>query len=816
MHERLDGATLSDRYRGPEMRRRIVDILDLRTFLQECVIRSDYRPSDKLNSSLVLTDYGNWLMRASTNHSKPPQNKISVKVAKLTCLLELYHRDFLLDVSAVDIDALSSAISAEMLAGDILLPFVHGPGLYERAAELFPDRQGWLSTSDTLRLLEGQPVGVFQCGRWLSGPYGLVKSRDARDIQPSLRIPLQHCHDVSCRQVHLTHLSTDSTAEINDARSTIARLLVSEGEEPSEFGSLFAELSDELTDEFDDTSFAGLGFLLGDGFGDGELALILLDLIDNRDLGMRQLVETVARTNLKAAADFVDGLDRAELLQLILLATDQDIAACLERLVFQHEDGIEVPDGEVRRPVLRGLRAGAFHSSIELSSLGLRMSSAAELGPLRLRRLIEDLYMGPGSSDLADPDNASKMDELSWQLREIEGVTPEARLDEYLRSENPESVIRRLVFCRKAHVEKALTSLRMDGDGVDDETLILRMLWKFGFDVSVQPTLHDRFWHLHDRMVHSTRAANVSTIVDQEAIRGIGSSYFVALEHLLSDSLAFTSWTLTSDHVASRRPFCFDGASQLDDGFRVLLVEEGERESPSDGWTLFPLSEAFGKLADILEAAKNERSTYTRGRSTVPGFAGKTKLQLFPFEHSMAFLDLTASSQVSVLGLLRDVRSLLVKSRIFEVRNEQVHYRRSSSGVDKWMHALTHVEAAVKKLEDAGFTRILFHPDRRERDRWGRSTIYFNDRRGREIAIGRPSPFTWLSMPTLSEPQYLILAAQFAEPNEVLRVALEMDSSYRDLWSNFPMRRRKSRTRPSDDPATDTAGAGMNPESVRS
>jgi hypothetical protein len=67
-------------------------------------------------------------------------------------------------------------------------------------------------------------------------------------------------------------------------------------------------------------------------------------------------------------------------------------------------------------------------------------------------------------------------------------------------------------------------------------------------------------------------------------------------------------------------------------------------------------------------------------------------------------------------------------------------------------------------------------------------------------------------LPALSEPQYIVHSAAFAEPNEVLRFTRRYDSPFSRLWEEFPKRRQRGSDSPSapgtiDTPATSaTAG----------
>ena len=416
---------LSDQYPDPEWRSRLLEIVGLTDFLAECTITGDYRISDEINSSIVVSESGQRLLTALAKQQVP------VKEARLMCLLHLAYVDLLIDPERMDPDALAQAIGDQIRVGALRLPFVFGSDLYNRAAEMFPERRRTLGMSETLRLLDGMPPGVFQSGPWVSGPYGLLRSQTNRSVPPTRRVRLQHCHDVACQIVHVTVLDTDSTAPINEHRHKAFRILDAEAEVPSEWSAFLGDIASSEANEFDDLGAGSLPLLLGEALSDGELRLLLEHLLDHTKGILRNQVEPLG---MRGRADEISRtLTRAQLLQLLLLNPDTALCSSLDQLVFT--GAIFVPPGEVRRPVLQRSRTmGAFSLRPELSSDGLRFKATRELAPLRLRRLIERMFR------LDEIDNAQ---ELDWQLRSVSGPTLEARLDEYLRTASPDEVLRR-------------------------------------------------------------------------------------------------------------------------------------------------------------------------------------------------------------------------------------------------------------------------------------------------------------------------------------------------------------------------------------
>lgn len=426
------------------------------------------------------------------------------------------------------------------------------------------------------------------------------------------------------------------------------------------------------------------------------------------------------------------------------------------------------------------------------------------VAPLRLRRLVKDIYRTTEPPDDSDAETAasSSTDEtrdLDWQLRAIPGVSIDARLTEYLRKASPGEVLRKLVLNTHANVRVAAESLRLVIDDVSDNDLVERMLWKLGFDVAEGDELHENFWRHSDRLRRAAETASVSSSVGEEEMREISGSYFPSLEGLLSDSLVYDVWALTTDHVSESDPYryvCDDRAISLtSQHLAEQLHVAGDLPEPKAGlerWTLQPLCRGFAELSILLANMENSGAVMIRAEASLPEFDDWTTIQRFPFRHNVPYLDLTTESREKLRAVLTDTSRALISSGVLELRNSLLHYRRSNVDLEGLVQALGKVEAAIRTLESVGLVRIVFHRQRVETDQWNRSLHVLRDGMSRELAISRPSAFAWLNLPELDVPQYLMTIAQFDELGEYLRFRPGADSEFRELWSDLPQRRSES------------------------
>src|SRR5579862_9764491 len=155
----------------PEKRIQLTEILCIGSLLSSCIIDSSYRLSDEWITPLAFTELGQRIVsELLKNHRRLKPND-----AKMAVFLNFGCADGLLIDPATDLDRLRRQLSSELLGGRILFPYIFGRELHDAAARLYPARTT-LDNKQTIKLLKELPIGVFQDGRTVVGPYGCTYS----------------------------------------------------------------------------------------------------------------------------------------------------------------------------------------------------------------------------------------------------------------------------------------------------------------------------------------------------------------------------------------------------------------------------------------------------------------------------------------------------------------------------------------------------------------------------------------------------------------------------------------------------------------
>lgn len=479
-------------------------------------------------------------------------------------------------------------------------------------------------------------------------------------------------------------------------------------------------------------------------------------------------------------------LNRAQLLQLTLIADEESIAAGLDKLVRAGD--IRVPRGDIRRPVInRNSRSGAFKLRAELGEYGVRfVSDDPGLAVLRERRLLGKLYLRE-----PDPD----VQELEWQLRGIDIEDLDERIEHFFQTRTPGEALQRFVLARKINMITACHEVGIDSEGgLSDVELVEALMWKLGFPIDDGEDPHAEFWRRHERLWAVTQS---SAIGNSERFLEAAGPYFNQLEGLLLDSLAFTTWALMVDHTREDAPFAYDDHTDRRDGLALLQGAVGtsaeDHRTPDfngERVELRNLMEGFRVLANHLENCREASELYARPSDEYPPYEGKTALKRFLFRSTMPFLDLSRASQDRIVEGLKLIAQTLIEAEVYRVRNDYAHYRRTPPDISRMETALEAVRQTVTRIENLGFCRLLFIPESVSTDRWGQSRHEFTGPRSYEHAFSRPTTLDWMGLPGLVEPQYLLRAASFGDPNEVLRFTRRYESEFSALWENYPRRRR--------------------------
>jgi len=783
---------LAAEFTDKEWRRRFSELCGLLEMLADCIIASDYGVPDELNAAIVLTPSGQQLQdRLIRKENVPP------KEARLMIALTLGHEDLFVDVDRVDLDKLRRSIERQLLDNEVRFPFVFGRELYDSYAELFEDAKNELGLEDTFRLLDKTPMGVYQYGQYVLGPFGLLKSLSSRKIRATRRVPAYHCSQPVCHLVHRTYLTTSQVAPINALRAKVRRVLDESGAQGSEWWGLSSEIDGFVDSFYSDLDGATLTTLVGDALTDQELALLVCSLLDHTKGAVRKVLPESMTGSSKG---IVEGLARNELLQLVLLADEPQISAAIDSLVAAGD--IQVADGEIRRPVVNeDRRSGAFGLSAELGHAGVRFTSDDPgLPALRLRRLLSKLYLR---------DNDSDTQELEWQLRGFDAEDLDERLEDFYQSTSPREALQRLILARKTNLIAACHEVRLENaDSLSDLQIVDSVLWKLGFDVHVHEDPHRYFWDLQERLSSLTRSSRISGSGESETFRGVANTYFTELEGLLTDSLAFSAWLLLNDHTSSAFSFEYDDEGDRSIGLQLLQKAHDESANTfeefdyvSDKVELFALLRGFAVLGQQLEKLEASPDAFNRPSSDYPDYDQATDLKSFVFKSVVPYLNLTPASRKRIRETLAEISTGMVSKEVHVVRNDYSHYRRNSREVTTMTSALEAVGVAVRQIENLGLARVTCWPTGVTMDPWGRSHHQFSGPRSVTHLFARPTNFDWMGLPELGSPQYIVHGAAFAEPNEVLRFRRRFDSPFAKMWSDYPKRRQNGGE--SASPATD-------------
>lgn len=770
---RLTRSELACKYSDAHWREKLLDLLSLVAILRGCIIDNSYKPTEALNDAIALSATGIHIRTQLTT-----REKINAKDANVLTLLGLVHIDPLVDIDNIDLDRLCQAISTEIISGSMQFPFIFGRDLYDRAADLFHEERDYLSHEDTLKLLHGMPQGVFHTGRYLLGPFGIRKRSFTRNVRPTTSVPLQHCADNACGIVHRIQLTTSSEAGVNKGRPSLNKMLEQIAEEPSQWNAFVADFTEDKINGYSFDTHSSMAYLLGDAFSNDELKSII---IHAKAIYGRELHEVATDLGLSGQVnEYAAPLNRAQLLQFLLMFDDQLLASILDSAV--RESIICIPGDEVRRPVVNSrVRSGAWRLRAQISRLGTRLvSTNGDLPLMRLSSLARSLF---------DIDFPNEMEELAWILRATSGATARDQLEEFLRTSAPIEVVETLLLARRTNAAKVCIEL---GIPLEQDNSALRdaILWKLGFPLPVSSDLRDDYWRLHHSLEGLAKTASVELTSTAEGLRAASSNYFVCLEKFLFDSLCFATWALLDDHYANDDPFVYFESHAREFTIETLNSSVNftvDQDKLSGDPVLSSIVEGYIRLSKLLKQLRLNSGSHERDVSQFPKFSPKTTLQQFPFLHMHPYLDLLPASQIRVLETLAKVGSELKNSGIMPARNGLLHAKQRIPTIAEVDEALGKARTALDQLESVGCARGTYSTSSTQINAWGGATTTLVSH-GRSISFSKPSAYEWVKLPSLSRPLYLMQGAIFAPPNEMLRFLQGFESDYREYWVNFPRR----------------------------
>lgn len=747
--------------------------------LSQCLLPDQWEVPADLTSAISLTaegkDWAAWCSSAG----------IPYDLAQAVVFTAFARESLFVDVASTDVDDLLRSVSNLLFNGEIRIANAFGREPDDVFGRDISEWRESLNRHETRRFLSQTSQGIAQFGKVIFGPMGVLTSAQDRVLALSRTGASFYCDDPGCGALHGVELITgDSEPAL--ALQKLADKLAQDGRMYSEWPVFFRSiLFPRRLWEWDRLS-AGLPGLLANAFAAEERRLILSLVLRSSGTIRQAFSENhlVTHYATKHADEVLPDLSDQEVLQSLLAESDAKLVEVIELAVADGQ--LHLPPTEIRiSPFSRTyLAAGLFECQAQLSTLGVRF--VGRPGLMQLRTFVRELY--------------ESEDELEWKLRHVAGASPGERLGAFLLRENPAAVLRTLVFDSPTRLRKAL---ELVGPGAypsspvgleAEEQLIRTLLWKLGFTVDVHPEYLRRLHQRAGKFAGSVDSFEAIAVVEseREEIRGAGSNLFVALEEVLDATLAFTSWALTFDHFGARRDrftYSLSDARTIGIGYVNSFTVEGGVDplDPRGVNTLGPLTAGFAHLADALEQAEHEAALYLRADADFPQWAKESQVEVFPFRHTLPWLDLTQESRERLLALIKSTPAALTRTDVAKVRNQTTHRRDDFPSGVEITRVCDALELLVTDLEIAGLAPNVFTLQATRSDVHGRRVATLVDYVGRTIDLPVPSEIGRCEVPSIAAPQAVLRAAVIQGTSDLLRFRVREDSPYRELWRGWPV-----------------------------
>ena len=771
--ERQDGlAHFRERLQEPAFRRTHVEMLSIASLLQGSIVDRTYSVPDALVRGLTLSDLGTRVydaVRAARPRLKPNDVKLALFLA-VGCPEGLFCSD------QSDVEVVRKGLSQEILRRRIHFPFVWGRDLHDLAAQFYPAKFN-LDLSQSLNLLKSLPIGVFQEGLTTTGPFGALSAPNPRYIPSRNAAPGYLCSDLTCDDIHPITLSTANypphIAPANRAFSFVSDYVQREyGNREDPFARALRDAVGIEENNFRISAPEAVVDTLSDGLSLAELKTVMQTAfrLSAKNVGLRSWAVALSRV-IGDPNEFIDGLSHAELVQLALLHTDEQLAQAIDGSISTGK--ITLSEYEVRaRRIVRSGRRGV---SAEIGSRGLRLVGGGAFVARRLQELIHHIYFESGKSTPED---------LAYVLGEPYGEPSGTELlDKAVRAWSPEDVLRKLVLASRSAFEATVERLGIEPAlAKDQEEALQTLLWKLGATSRSLPRSLDKIAALEGDLRQASHEA------DDDRTRGVISNLFAALEAALRSTLEFSTWALTNDHYVDDESFVYDPAPNPK--ARLAFIDQHAPTSDakillraSDDNTLVPLGAGFARLRKALAGLAED--AYLRSRDQLPLECREGALE-FAFMHTLPFFDLDPEARAATLEHLARLAQLVQDETLLRVRNAPLHGAREFPTLDEMTIALGHISELRLILGKSGLLPTAFRLESTAADSMGRATAtYYSDDRTR-VDLYHP---TWKIAPRLPDGKLLVIlpTGNLGAPGP-LRFRIKSRPGSDPYWNDWPKR----------------------------
>lgn len=278
--------------------------------------------------------------------------------------------------------------------------------------------------------------------------------------------------------------------------------------------------------------------------------------------------------------------------------------------------------------------------------------------------------------------------------------------------------------------------------------------------------------------------------VDLDRIRELAGNFFVSLEEVLKTALWFTTWALLRDHFKEGYHLRYS-AGQANEFFAQWIARHHVRFEADrvDKMALAEILTCFGSLGQFLTTIGEQRTSHARPRGDWPRIARESSSPFdFPFAHIYPFLDLNSESQKTLTSLVSTTPSKLLSAGVVDVRNGLLHHSDEMPMRDAIESAVDAVDARIAELVSAGIYPMVYLLQNSDEDRFGRERILLKSLGGPEVLLTRPTSLDTSAFPSRTSPQVIFARARIGPSGEPLRFSYLKDSSYQEMWRDFPKR----------------------------
>ncbi len=531
----------------------------LRIFWSRALYTDTYQSSKDWPQILALSDYGHSIL-----DSIGSVKEMSSECDAIFVLFKIFaYHGILIDIESSNIDAVESLLRSELQDEKILFPYRFGRLIYDQFNDNYVgERTGHLLYEQAMDLLSGTPKGIYQLSKYLTGPLGLIRSRERRFLPPSQYLPLWHCSDTGCFARHDVRFLPPELSFIKFERILIQKLNDKLGPPSDWHDALTRKFITRRYYEEKPLPYSDMPIFLAESIiGSERTRLLSCALKQDTSKELRTILSSPPRSK-----KFGDGkpeevaarLSSEEQLQLLLILPDAVIVNLIDQLT--ESGALYIPLGQTR-VAKQEQRPRAKSAKCKLSKLGMRSTNE-----LPIVTLISMIYTAYTDQELQG--------DLQWKLRASMGIPLKEALVGYVREKGPKVVIEELVLSNRKIAKYVCDQLHLSLPRIEKNTddSVDRVLWKIGFNPPQYDDFRKRFTNhieLFNKAVLST--PSIQSEDEREVIRAAGVNLFVYLERFIDALISYNVWLLSSDHFLDTR-FLFNLSSAREQVKRILGV----------------------------------------------------------------------------------------------------------------------------------------------------------------------------------------------------------------------------------------------------